>query len=131
MAALRALRVEVFVHEQGVPEELELDSLDEGAIHAVAFQGRAVVGTGRLILRANGEAQVGRMAVTAALRRRGIGSAILRYLEEEARDRGVVRIVLHAQTYVSNFYRLRGYANEGEPFMEAGIEHIVMSKSLA
>ena len=130
VAGLRALRLEVFVKEQGVPQELELDALDETAIHAVAAEGGMVVGTGRLILAAPGEAQIGRMAVRLSARRRGIGSQILRFLEAEAKASGVSRVELHAQRYVSNFYRQHGYEEEGDPFVEAGIEHVLMRKTL-
>ncbi len=129
-ASLRALRIDVFVREQSVPEELELDALDTTAVHAVALRGSEVIGTGRLILGVGHEAQVGRMAVRADNRRRGIGSAVLKLLEEEARRHGTARLVLHAQTHVSGFYRLHGYVSEGEPFQEAGIEHVVMAKAL-
>lgn len=131
MAGLRALRLEVFVREQGVPEEEELDALDEAALHAVATEGREVVGTGRLVLLKEGQAQIGRMAVRASLRRRGLGGEILRFLEGEARTLGVREIVLHAQTYVTAFYQGQGYREEGGPFLEAGIEHILMRKALA
>ena len=130
VAGLRALRLEVFVKEQGVPEELELDALDETAIHAVASEGGIVVGTGRLILTAPGEAQIGRMAVRRSARRRGIGGQILRFLETEAKASGSTRVELHAQRYVSKFYRQHGYEEEGDPFVEAGIEHVLMRKTL-
>ena len=131
IAGLKALRLEVFVKEQGVPRELELDVLDETAIHAVATEGGAVVGTGRLILTASGEAQIGRMAVRQSARRRGIGGQVLRLLEAEAANSGVTQVELHAQRYVSAFYRRHGYAEEGDPFFEAGIEHVLMRKTLA
>ena len=130
MAGLRALRLDVFVKEQGVPRELELDALDATAIHAVATEGGAVVATGRLILTASGEAQIGRMAVRQSARRRGIGGQILRLLEAEATNSGVTQVELHAQRYVSAFYRRHGYAEEGDPFVEAGIEHVLMRKTL-
>ena len=131
MAGLKALRLDVFVKEQGVPRELELDALDETAIHAVATEGGAVVATGRLILTVSGEAQIGRMAVRQSARRRGIGSQILRLLEAEATSSGVTQVELHAQRYVSAFYRRHGYAEQGGPFFEAGIEHVLMRKTLA
>ena len=129
-AGLRALRLEVFVDEQGVPADEELDRDDAVAVHAVAVQGGVVVGTGRLVLVSALEARVGRMAVRATVRRRGIGGALLRFLEAEARSRGIARIVLHAQAYVRSFYDNHGYVAEGEPFTEAGIEHISMAKTL-
>ena len=129
-AALRALRLEVFVDEQGVPADEELDSDDAVAVHAVAVRGGVVVGTGRLVLVSALEARVGRMAVRATVRRQGVGGAVLRFLEAEARSRGIARIVLHAQVYVRAFYDGHGYVAEGGPFTEAGIEHISMAKTI-
>ena len=129
-AGLRALRLEVFVDEQGVPADEELDRYDAAAVHAVAVHGGVVVGTGRLVLVSALEARVGRMAVKATVRRQGVGAALLRFLEAEARSRGIARIVLHAQAHARSFYDKHGYAAEGGPFTEAGIEHVSMSKSL-
>ena len=130
MPGVRALRLEVFVGEQGVPEELELDALDPTAIHAVGLDGAEVVGTGRLVQLSDQDAQIGRMAVRASFRRRRVGSQILRLLEDEAKNLGAVQVVLHAQSYVSAFYSALGYQEEGSPFFEAGIEHILMRKAL-
>lgn len=130
-AGLRALRLEVFVEEQGVPADEELDRYDAAAVHAVAVQsGGVVVGTGRLVLVSALEARVGRMAVKATVRRQGVGAALLRFLEAEARSRGIARIVLHAQAHARTFYDKHGYAAEGGPFTEAGIEHVSMAKTL-
>ena len=68
------------------------------------------------------------MAVRSGLRRQGIGGRVLRFLEEEAKARGVRIVVLHAQSYVAQFYSNHGYREEGEQFMEAGIQHILMRK---
>ena len=130
MAGARALRIEVFVGEQGVPEELELDALDANAVHAVALDCAEVVGTGRLLQLSDLDTQIGRMAVRASFRRRGVGSQILRLLEDEAKKMGAAQVVLHAQSYVSAFYHGLGYQAEGPPFFEAGIEHILMRKAL-
>ena len=130
VAGLRALRFEVFVHEQGVPAHEELDEHDAAAFHAVAVRDGAVVGTGRLVVVSAAEARVGRMAVHTSLRRQGVGNALLRFLEAEARSRGIARIALHAQAYVRGFYDKHGYMSEGPPFDEAGIEHIAMYKRL-
>ncbi len=129
-AGLRALRLEVFVDEQGVPADEELDRYDAAAVHAVAVQSGVVVGTGRLVLVSALEARVGRMAVKATVRRQGVGAALLRFLEAEAKSRGIARIVLHAQAHARTFYDKHGYAAEGGPFTEAGIEHVSMAKTL-
>ncbi len=130
MAGIRAIRLQVFVEEQGVPRNLELDEFDARAIHAAALSDGSVVGTGRLILDNPGHAIIGRMSVAQPLRRRGVGDRILAFLEGEALSRGVWHITLHAQSYVKEFYSRHGYKEDGEPFMEAGILHVLMSKKL-
>ena len=125
-----ALRIDVFVREQGVPEDEERDALDASAIHAVALLDGKVVGTGRLVVLDSRQGKIGRMAVERRLRRGGIGSQLLRLLEDEARNRGLREAVLHAQTYVQAFYAGRGYLAEGDVFKEAGIDHVKMRKRL-
>ncbi len=130
MAALRALRMAVFIEEQGVPEELETDALDALAYHAVACVDDAIIGTGRLLVLPGGDALIGRMAVQIDVRRIGVGGHVLQFLEDVAVKLGVPEVIVHAQTYVSEFYSRAGYNTEGEPFDEAGIQHIIMRKSL-
>ncbi|MCE2463630.1 MAG: GNAT family N-acetyltransferase, partial [Dehalococcoidia bacterium] len=84
----------------------------------------------RVLYLDSGEARIGRMAVDEAWRRKGIGSHILTALEETARHRGIKEAVLHAQTYVRDFYASHGYIEEGERFLEVGIEHVQMRKRL-
>ena len=129
LAELLELRREVFVREQGVPPEMEHDELDITAIHAVARSDGEVIGTGRLMLLPGPEAHIGRMAIRSGLRRQGVGGRVLRFLESEAWALGVPAVLLHAQSYVAQFYRNHGYLEEGEQFTEAGIPHIVMRKT--
>lgn len=121
----QALRVEVFVVEQGVPIELEWDEGDEVSIHAVAYdaQGQAVA-TGRLLP----DGHIGRMAVRKSARGQGIGSEVLEALLVEARRLGYGRLVLHAQTHAADFYRKHGFVEEGDEFTEAGIAHRLMTR---
>jgi exonuclease SbcD len=126
-----AVRRRVFVEEQGIDPALEFDGQDGSAVHAVALAGERVIGTGRLLIGPDGrQARIGRMAVLPEYRRHGIGGSILETLEEEARRQGVQRAYLHAQAYVSQFYAAHGYRQQGEPFQEAGIEHVEMWKDL-
>jgi predicted GNAT family N-acyltransferase len=128
-----ALRTRVFVEEQGVPAELELDDRDATAVHALSRDdaGR-VVATGRLLPDAAGpgRAIVGRMAADAAVRGRGHGSAVLAVLETEAAARGQRAVELHAQLSARGFYDRAGYAAVGEPYEEAGIAHVTMTKDV-
>jgi predicted GNAT family N-acyltransferase len=126
-----ALRHAVFVVEQGVPESLERDAHDADAFHAVALDHDRCVATGRLVRQEGGVGRVGRMAVDAGWRRRGLGAKVLAALEARARGDGLREIELHAQCYVEAFYAGRGYVRVGEVFEEAGIDHVVMRKRLA
>ena len=128
--AVRLLRTRVFVDEQGVSPKLEKDAFDDVAIHAVAYKDGVVVGTGRLILDTPTEARIGRMAIEVSFRRSGLGSAVLAFLENEARVRGIIMIVLDAQYYEKNFYYNHGYCQRGDSFTEAGMLHIEMTKDI-
>lgn len=119
-AHAQALRVEVFVVEQGVPIELEWDEADAVSTHAVAYdEGGMPVATGRLLP----DGHIGRMAVRHSARGQGIGSQVLRALIAEAQRLGYGQLVLHAQTHAIAFYTRHGFVMRGEEFMEAGIPH--------
>jgi predicted GNAT family N-acyltransferase len=127
-AVLAAIRREVFVIEQGVPESLEWDGLDGQCRHVLARAADGTgIGTGRLLP----DGHVGRMAVLAAWRGRGVGAALLHALIGLGAKQGFGALVLHAQVHAIGFYRRAGFVETGEPFMEAGIPHVVMQLSLA
>jgi predicted GNAT family N-acyltransferase len=127
--ALR-LRVRVFCDEQGVPLDAEPDEYDRDALHVVAVEeGGAVVGTCRLVLEGR-TAKLGRMAVDAGRRGRGVGAALLAEAERHSRAAGVRRITLHAQMAARPLYARGGFIERGEPFVEEGIDHIAMEKLL-
>ena len=127
MEAAVGIRFRVFVDEQSVPPEIELDEYDAVATHAIALRDGVAIGTGRAIVEGD-EARIGRMAVDRQHRRGGVGGLILRFLEDEAREQGATEFVLHAQDYVKSFYASHGYEEHGDTFMEAGILHIEMRK---
>jgi len=125
-----ALREQVFCLEQGVELAADRDGLDDRAIQLVAIESRRVVGTCRVLV--DGEVGLlGRMAVEAGSRGRGLGAAILAAAEQSARDAGARLMRLHAQRYVEDMYAAAGYAPYGEPFVEEGIAHVAMEKPLA
>lgn len=125
-AALQAIRREVFVSEQGVPEIEEWDALDATCRHVLAVSNDGVaIGTGRLVSDGT-HARIGRMAVLKPWRGRGVGSALLSRLIETARGGGYAEIRLHAQTHALDFYRKHGFTLQGAEFMEAGIPHYEM-----
>ncbi len=121
------LRFAVFVNEQQVPAEIELDEFDDLSVHAVAFDAEgSAIGTGRLLP----DGHIGRMAVAKAARGRGVGSAILKALMDEARRRRHSHAVLSAQTHAQDFYRKHGYAAYGDVYDDAGIPHVEMRCAL-
>ena len=130
IAGARAVRLRVFVEEQGVSPAEEYDELDAVATHAVALYRGEVIGTARLLEQGPGMGRIGRMAVDIPWRRRGVGSRLLVLMEAQARERGYAQVMLHAQTAVQEFYARLGYAPAGELFLEAGIEHITMTRTL-
>ena len=125
-----ALRTQVFCVEQGVEIQADRDGLDDRAIQIVAVESGSVVGTCRVLV--DGDVgRLGRMAVEAASRGRGVGDAILAAAERSARDAGARLMRLHAQRYVEDLYAAAGYTAYGEPFVEEGIAHVAMEKPLA
>jgi predicted GNAT family N-acyltransferase len=118
-AALRAVREQVFVREQAVPIELEWDEFDPLCRHVVAEAASRVIGTGRLLP----DGHIGRMAVLESWRGQGVGSALLEALMRIARNRGIRRVRLNAQSRAVAFYLRHGFVAEGEDFVEAGIPH--------
>lgn len=125
-----AVRIAVFVDEQRIPREEELDDRDAAAVHCVAYVDGAPVGAGRLVP-GDGYAKVGRMAVLGPHRGRGIGAAVLAALEREAAARGIGMVRLSAQLAARGFYERAGYAATGDVYDEVGIPHIAMEKRLA
>ena len=133
-AQASAVRTAVFVEEQGIAREDEWDTLDDTAVHAVVSNRLDMpVATGRL-LRVGADdartARIGRMATERAVRGGGAGQQVMRALEQVARQRGDIAVVLGAQRSAEGFYRRLGYAPYGEPYEEVGIPHIGMRKDL-
>jgi predicted GNAT family N-acyltransferase len=118
-----AVRHEVFVIEQNVPIELELDEMDALCLHVVAYDAdNRAIGTARLLP----DGHIGRMAVRREARSVGIGSTLLQALMQQARARGDCVVKLNAQLQAEAFYARHGYVREGDEFLDAGIPHIAM-----
>ncbi|WP_231940910.1 GNAT family N-acetyltransferase [Acidihalobacter aeolianus] len=116
---LSGLRETVFVHEQGVPIELEIDEFDPRSLHLLAEYGDLAVGTGRLLE----DGHIGRLAVLCKYRGLGVGKALLMALIGEARNRGFGEAVLSAQVHAIPFYERAGFTVCGPEFLDAGIPH--------
>ncbi len=127
---IRRVREQVFVVEQAVDPDLEWDGLDQVCEHAVVETERGdIVATGRLYCKGD-VGKIGRMAVLKAYRGHGIGMAILDFLVERARIRGLSSAHLNAQTHALAFYGRAGFVAEGPEFDEANIPHRHMTLEL-
>ena len=131
-AGVARVRREVFIEEQGVPESLEWEPLDAECVWFIARIG-ATVGAGDAagevigVVRLTPDARIGRMAVRACWRRRGLGAALLAAAMEEARRLGYGGVRLSAQTHALPFYARFGFRTEGGVYQDAGIPHVAMS----
>jgi predicted GNAT family N-acyltransferase len=127
IADLRAVREPVFLVEQNIPAEMEWDELDAKSRHVLARdrEGRPI-GTGRL----TPEHGIGRMAVLAEWRGKGVGEAIMRVLLEQARLLGYPDVELHAQSHAIPFYAKLGFEPFGDEFVECEIPHRMMHLAL-
>ena len=126
-AAIREVRNTVFTVEQGISKSLDFDGRDPECVHVLARLGDGEsIGTARMLP----DGHVGRIAVHKSWRGRGIGTRLVEYLIEVARDRGFAEIYLHSQAQAAEFYTRLGFEARGEPFMEAGIEHVLMVRIL-
>ncbi|MBF6570182.1 MAG: GNAT family N-acetyltransferase [Candidatus Binataceae bacterium] len=129
MESAYRIRRHVFIEEQSVPEEIELDSDDAHALHVIAYANDRAVGTARMV--SGGDyAKIGRMAVEREWRGCGVGRRLLDFLIGQARDRGYGRVVLNAQLQAEEFYLKAGFSPDGPPFEEAGIPHRFMRLEL-
>ncbi|HXM89357.1 MAG TPA: GNAT family N-acetyltransferase [Candidatus Acidoferrum sp.] len=125
-----AIRRRVFIEEQRVPEEIELDADDAHAFHAIAILDGVAIGCGRMLEHGGSEVKIGRMAVLPEFRKTGVGAHILRFLIERARTRGFRKAILHAQLTAEGFYLRQGFSPVGGVFDEAGIAHRKMEREL-
>ena len=122
------IRHEVFVVEQEVPIDIELDGADPDCRHLLAFDPAACpIGTARM--QANGH--IGRIAVLEVWRQRGVGARLVEVLIEAAREAGLASVDLDSQVHAIGFYEKRGFEARGDVFMEAGIPHQNMLRRLA
>lgn len=128
-----AIRRKVFVEEQQVPLELELDDYDEcvDTLHVLLLnqQGDAV-GTARFRPYGGGIVKIERVAVLADYRKSGAGRVIMETIEGDAKKAGYQRMKLGAQLHAKPFYERLGFQSYGSMYMDAGIEHIDMLKDL-
>ena len=125
--AMISIREAVFVVEQGVPVELELDGRDAACRHVLALDPEdRPIGTARM----EDYGHIGRIAVLRDWRKRGVGSQLLTTLLDVARQAGLESVDLDSQVHAIGFYEAHGFRARGEVFLDAGIPHRNMQASL-
>lgn len=123
------VRRKVFVEEQGIPENIEIDEHDATAIHFVAYEQNNPIGAGRLrIFHDYGKAE--RVSVLPSHRKKGVGALIMSAMEDVLKNEGMKKLTLHAQLQAKPFYEKIGFKQTSEIFYEANTPHISMEKSL-
>ena len=120
------IRFEVFVDEQNVPEELEIDGLDDEAKHVLVYSDDEPIGTGRILI----DGHIGRVAVLKKYRGLGIGKSVMQELIKWAQKNNLEKLWLSSQWHAHSFYLDLGFVCEGEIYEEAGIDHIKMYRVL-
>jgi len=121
----KSVRTSVFVREQNVPPEIEMDEYDAVAIHVICVLEGEIVGTGRLVRMPDGM-KLGRVAVLKEHRGNGLGTEIVRWLVRRAAQSGHGRVHANVQIHAAQFYENLGFRAVGDTFLEAGIEHVRM-----
>ena len=118
-----ALRHQVFVSEQGVPQEEELDDLDAVATHLLASDDATALGTARIVYQGE-TAKIGRVCVVKSARGTGLGAELINAAVQIAqRQPGVIKAKLGAQLHALGFYEKLGFKVYGPVYLDAGIEH--------
>lgn len=132
-----AIRRQVFIVEQGVPESDEWDGLDDSAEHFLIYRNdsRKAVACARLLrltspVTASNSVKITRMAVLPSYRGLGLGRALLQAMLDKARGHNCSTVALDAQMQAQEFYAKEGFLAVGKPFMDAGIKHLKMIKHL-
>jgi predicted GNAT family N-acyltransferase len=120
------IRFEVFVDEQNVPEELEIDGLDDEAKHVLIYNNDEPIGTGRIL----SDGHIGRVAVLKKYRGLGIGKSVMQELIKWALENNLKKLWLSSQWHAHSFYLDLDFVCEGEIYEEAGIDHIKMFRML-
>lgn len=124
------IRKTVFVEEQGVPDENELDEYEQISTHVIGYENKEAIAAGRIRPLKENIGKIERIAILKPYRGQGYGKKLMLAIEEIAYENGYKELVLNAQTHAQVFYELLGFEAYGEIFSEENIEHIKMKKEL-
>lgn len=124
------VRKEVFVHEQNIPLEIEIDEYEEDCDHFLLIDdNEEAIGAGRLRY-VDGKGKVERICILKNRRKKGYGRLLMEAIEDVARKKGITHLILHSQRHAEPFYESIGYNTVSDEYLEAGIPHVTMEKSL-
>jgi predicted GNAT family N-acyltransferase len=126
------IRKSVFVEEQNVPIEEEIDAFDEieKATHFVVYNDKnSPVGTGRF-RKLMDYGKIERICILPEYRNSGVGKQLMEYIIQFAKQVGVVKVKLNAQTHALPFYEKLGFTVNSNEFLDAGIPHKAMEKEI-
>jgi predicted GNAT family N-acyltransferase len=124
------VRADVFVREQQIDEKEEVDDLEDSSLHFVLYENNEPVGASRL-REMDGGGKIERVCILSSHRKNGLGEKLMRAMEEAATERSYSRLTLYAQTHAEDFYKRLGYETTSkEPFLDANIPHVAMTKVL-
>lgn len=123
------IRTIVFVDEQHVPLEIEIDEHEDEATHFVVYEDHKTIGAGRLRY-VDGYGKIERICIAKSARKKGIGRLLLNKIEETVRNQHVEKTKLNAQRHAEEFYKNLGYETVSDEFLDAGIPHVTMVKTL-
>ena len=125
-----SVRFDVFIDEQKVPKELEVDEFETQALHLVLYKDNQAIGTARVLDISAQTHKIQRVAVIKEARNKGLGAAIMKEIERYLQTTDAKSLTLGAQVHAVPFYKKLGYTVVGEEFMDAGIPHLTMTKSI-
>jgi predicted GNAT family N-acyltransferase len=123
------VRHQVFVEEQKVPIELEIDEYEDKSTHVVLYDDEKPIGAGRFRV-IDDVGKLERICVLPEYRGKGAGTMIIEKLESIAKEKGLKTVKLNAQTHAKAFYQRLGYETVSAVFPDAGIPHVTMVKTL-
>lgn len=130
LEAVYQIRSEVFVEEQNVPPEREIDEFDKTATHFIAYEDELPVAAARLRFTEDGYGKLERICVLKSQRGKSLGKKLMLKMEEEIKNRDFHKAKLNAQTHAQDFYQKLGYEVTSGEFLDAGIPHVTMVKYL-
>ena len=116
------IRDRVFIQEQAVPRHIEVDGKDSECIHFLIFNESVPIGTARI----KKDGKIERVSILKNHRRKGLGYQLMKFIINNAKEKGLERIYLHSQMDSIEFYKSLKFIQKGEAFKEAGIDHVLM-----